>query len=224
MNTWVWGPEAWRVIHSASGSPAVSRSDFRQLLADLGPALPCKFCRRTWPGFVTSANLPEDNVERAYELHNMVSDKLNQQAWKEKRVPGEPKVLRRLTLACLRTMLRTTMREISTESVWNHLEIFAYGSALSDCAAGKEAFTRYTRTLSRVLRAAGNPCGHAVRVVSEASAEIPEARWTSPRALLIVFAARSACSRSPESMPEFRHCLDRVEGLQAGACKNGTCQ
>lgn len=224
MNTWVWGPEAWKVIHSASGDPAVTQSDFRQLLTDIGPALPCRFCRASWPGFVNRPSLPEGNVERGYELHNLVSDKLNAQAWKEKRLPGQPKVLRRLTIACLRTMLRTTMREISTESVWNHLEIFAYGSALSDCTAGKGAFTRYTRTLARVLRAAGNPCGHAVGVVSEASEEMPEARWTSQRALLIVFAARSACSRSPESMPEFRRCLDRVKGVRAGTCQKGTCQ
>ena len=155
MNTWIWGPPAWRVLHTLSGRMR-TRTDiakFGDLLESLADVLPCKYCRGSWKGFLEEVPKQTEVIERLYMLHNKVSDKLDRQHWQSQGQRGPFVRPRRPSLDCLRVKLATTLRDICQMDVWTHMEVFAFGSGLH--SNGREAFARYSSLLGQVLARAG---------------------------------------------------------------------
>lgn len=87
MNTAVWGPCAWRVLHGVAHSlgPDVRVTDphVQSLIGHLNAAMPCKLCRDSFTGFRSA--LDEDFAKKEtvptfahwlYDAHNLVNNKL----------------------------------------------------------------------------------------------------------------------------------------------------
>ena len=224
MNTWVWGPPAWRVLHTLSGKvdSADKRRNFDSLLQSLRGALPCVYCRASWTDFLRRAD-DRDPVKRLYDLHNLVSDKLHRQHWESVASRGPYVPPRRPTLQCLRVKLATTMRSVCMQDVWSHLEIFAFGSGLN--AEGRKAFGRYCRALGALLVSCGQPCGRQVLGLAS-TAEACEEPWRPKQALVSVWIARGLAekgTRLPMNPAEFDQLWSCISSVQARACQKGSC-
>ena len=95
MNTLLWGPSAWRVLHATSlpAPPSTPR-----LIAALADALPCKYCRQSFGEFLAAMpTTPEDAVaaggsvyaEWLYDMHNRVNNKLWRQQYAAAHTPEQ---------------------------------------------------------------------------------------------------------------------------------------
>ena len=222
MNTKVWGPPTWRLMHylSKQAEDNGARPQYNAFLRDIGHALPCKFCRDSWnTKFIVREGLPENVIERCWALHHLVTDKLDVQNWRAQGSPQPFVQPRRMPLACLMTKFRITLRNFPDEAFWSHLEIFAYGSALPGCREGKKAYIRYCRSLSALLESTKETrLAQALRSICEASET--EQEWTSESALMIVF---SASTQGRGTLPEFDKNYSCVQEVEAGRCASGTC-
>lgn len=159
-------------------------------------------------------------MSRLYQLHNMVSDKLDRQNWENKGSPGQYVAPRALTEVCLRRMLVTTLREVSEEDVWNHLEIFAYGSGLPECSGGQQAFANYCARLAEFLKP---DLAEEVQQISQRASSYAPDQWDCRNATMVVNTARRMFGSKTVSMPEFEKDFRCVEAVQAGKCEKGTC-
>lgn len=97
MNTCVWGPPAWRIIHGLSNVPPDTGSIVETFIHDLNLVLPCKYCRNSFTEFraamedLNRLTLEEVVVNRhypkwLYDIHNMVNNKLWRQQFTKARV------------------------------------------------------------------------------------------------------------------------------------------
>lgn len=98
MNTWIWGPPAWRFLHTLSFSPQASTvaPQLETFLLAMGAVLPCVYCRDSFHAFVhrleeRAGGQSLRHVIHAgrlsvwmYELHELVNNKLNAQVPKTK--------------------------------------------------------------------------------------------------------------------------------------------
>lgn len=225
MNTWVWGPPAWRVLHTLSGkvSAAGASSDFERVLDSLRGALPCVFCRNSWSRFLMQERGVSDPVQKVFNLHSRVSDKLNRQHWEKSGATGRYVAPRAPTLSCIRVKLRTTMRRVCQQDVWSHLEIFAHGSALHE--GGRLAFADYCESLGSALAKCGQDrLGPSVRGISLTARAIGDEGWTTSRAIGVVFEAQKVGQSGRESAEDFREILSCVSSVRAGRCAEGSCE
>jgi hypothetical protein len=108
MDTRVWGPDAWRLLHLIATSPYAAKS---KPFWDMLPfVLPCKFCRASLTEYYNVLPVPskqEEFAEWLYKIHNLVNQKLRDQG---QSVPPDPPfkdVLERyeqlLSLGCSKT-------------------------------------------------------------------------------------------------------------------------
>jgi hypothetical protein len=75
MDTRYWGPSGWQLIHLiAFRSPHPE-----EILLMIKDILPCRFCRESTTKFTHDLPLKGDPGRWAYELHNMVNNKLRTQ-------------------------------------------------------------------------------------------------------------------------------------------------
>src|SRR3989344_1442875 len=112
INTHIWGPPAWRLIHSVGYCAAPEAAETAGAFFDsLRYVLPCKYCRISYAEFVAvltqrggGKTVPQ-LVRRgrlmrwSYELHELVNDKLDTQHCIAKAVP--PCAGRRISWECL---------------------------------------------------------------------------------------------------------------------------
>jgi hypothetical protein len=97
MNTWIWGPPTWRLLHTLSFSPATKTLRNPDLISNfliaLGYVLPCHFCRDSYDVFFRLLQTEKFQnqslhdliangqlAEWTYGMHQLVNDKLNRQA------------------------------------------------------------------------------------------------------------------------------------------------
>lgn len=136
MNTWLWGPPLWRILHSVSFAPDVPRhhETVTTFLETFQYVLPCVYCRESYTTFITqlqtshsqslSETVKDGGLARwMYELHNKVNDKLG--------------VCRHISFECLvkRHTLRPTM--FSPTDVWDVLCMFALNYTTDSSASAQ---------------------------------------------------------------------------------------
>lgn len=100
MNTAIWGPPLWRILHglSATFTPRTEKDVelMDVFIRNLQAVLPCVFCRDSLLHFLSdnirdvkeSARKGELD-EWMYDLHNLVNDKLNKQQAERLGIPKE---------------------------------------------------------------------------------------------------------------------------------------
>ena len=86
MDTFIWGPSLWKMLHSVSfADPGVLRAHKQHLLDfmdSLGDTLPCVYCRDSYKTFLTQLPDLGDTIDTGelsgwmYSLHSMVNSKL----------------------------------------------------------------------------------------------------------------------------------------------------
>ena len=89
MNTFVWGPPTWKLLHSMSfADPGALRGavgEVVRFMDSLGEVLPCRYCRDSYAVFVKDmpsvrSAIQEGTLARwMYELHARVNTKLGAQ-------------------------------------------------------------------------------------------------------------------------------------------------
>ena len=119
MDTFIWGPPTWKLLHSLSfADPSqlfAHRTPVMTFLNSLGGVLPCVYCRDSYVKFVSELPDLEETLRRGqlarwmYELHAKVNRKL-----------GE------LTPDFSRVQKRYTMRPVQwcPRDVWDMVTLF----------------------------------------------------------------------------------------------------
>lgn len=88
MNTYIWGPSLWRILHTVAFVPDSEVAE--RLVRVLKKTLPCSFCRESFGGFVRQLDEKyqldvRDVVSQGklyqwmYDIHELVNDKLDRQ-------------------------------------------------------------------------------------------------------------------------------------------------
>ena len=141
MNTWIWGPPTWKVLHTLSFSPRCAEyaTEVSTFLCTLAHVLPCVFCRVSYTEYAhhleekSGMSLRETIRASAlsswmYKLHEMVNDKLNYQALNELHV--DPSLItllhkRQISLQCLTKRFIVRPIAFCDGDVWDMLKYFA---------------------------------------------------------------------------------------------------
>jgi len=145
MNTQVWGPPLWSLLHGLSFHLTTVSAEntaralvlARTMLHRMQGALPCRFCRESYAGFWKEMGPRLDSLENfpawMYALHARVNDKLG-----VSRAPSFADVSRRqrLVLNCYRL-----------QNLWIILLILAANLS----PANREATYRFIMSLFRVI-------------------------------------------------------------------------
>lgn len=150
MNTWIWGPPKWKLLHSLSFSPHVPRYAVQvaEFLNTLKFVLPCIYCRESYGGFVQALNAEWGKGVEAvcadgelalwmYQLHDKVNAKLDTQLAKTQLEeagvqlvlsPTQEKAVcrkRQITFDCLRKRLLLRPVQFCADDIWEFVTIFA---------------------------------------------------------------------------------------------------
>lgn len=83
VDTALWGPPMWRVLHTLSLHPAVSPADIRELLRVLQDGIPCPECTDHYRAWYAAKPVGDDtDVSRWIEdLHNEVNIRKGAVTW-----------------------------------------------------------------------------------------------------------------------------------------------
>jgi hypothetical protein len=75
IDTAIWGPPMWRVLHTLSLHPAVSPADIRELLRILQDGIPCPECTDHYRAWYAAKPIGDDTVVSRWiaDLHNEVN-------------------------------------------------------------------------------------------------------------------------------------------------------
>ena len=95
MNTQFWGPPAWIYLHTLTFNYPIKlkktkrdkeiKKYYKHLFTNLRYTLPCKYCRRSYVGFLKELPLESHlNTRKGltrwfYDMHNKVNEKLRNQ-------------------------------------------------------------------------------------------------------------------------------------------------
>jgi len=116
MNTYVWGPLAWRVLHGTAALAPQCNAQWRDVIAALRHCLPCARCRESFQTFTRA--LPREHINMPrwwHELHHRVNTKLEAQG------------VSRSQLTFAQLQLRTHMQQplFSTSDLLHWLAVMA---------------------------------------------------------------------------------------------------
>jgi hypothetical protein len=151
MNTWIWGPPKWKLLHTLSFAPhaPLYSSEIAQFLNTLAYVLPCVYCRESYGTFVSELTAswgkqPHQVIADGqlalwmYQLHDKVNDKLDTQLTKAQleetgvTLPGlslsQEKAMcrkRQITFECLRKRFVLRPLQFCSDDIWEFLCIFA---------------------------------------------------------------------------------------------------
>lgn len=139
MNTWIWGPPTWKILHTLSFSPRVhagNAGDIAAFLMTLQDVLPCVYCRASFGTFVQNLHARFGRTLRdviaggqlaewMYALHELVNNKLNQQALAQTDAVAQMQTLRQISFECLTKRFSISPVAFCAADVWDVLKIFA---------------------------------------------------------------------------------------------------
>lgn len=145
MNTWLWGPPTWKVLHTLSYSPAAPNPDnavtITRFLSTLTHALPCVYCRVSYDGFtrelqrqfggrkVQAVIEAGELASWMYELHDKVNAKLDRQHAESLGLKGDDLLKRcrrrQITFDCLTKRFALQPIAFCADDVFDLLQIFA---------------------------------------------------------------------------------------------------
>ena len=164
MNTSLWGPPLWRILHTLSFSPdAMNHAvDVSEFIKTFRYILPCIFCRNSFRTFVTDLESKyeetlADTVSSGhlsrwlYKMHGLVNAKLDEQEH-----PGVKG--RYINFECLTKRFILKPVAFTSSDVWEILQIFAlnYPDAGADELTQKRrAYERFFQLIPDMLQIAG---------------------------------------------------------------------
>jgi hypothetical protein len=79
VRTKVFGPFAWRFLHSLARFLDAHGIDYHPYFAPLGFVLPCVYCRSSYPAFYQAERTQRTATAFVYQVHNRVNAKLSAQ-------------------------------------------------------------------------------------------------------------------------------------------------
>lgn len=192
MNTFIWGPPKWRMLHTLSFSPGASvpanATKVTQFLECLQHVLPCIYCRESYGRFY--AELQDEFGPTAqvatskrfplwmYTLHDKVNHKLDLQTTEEavdkagaRISTGADSICRKrqLTFECLKKRFYVRPVQYTAADLWDVLLIFMLN--LDDTRAEKplsaarmQAFATFFDTLPLVVQISAGATPAAVHL------------------------------------------------------------
>lgn len=83
MNVNLWGPSFWTILHSLAGRADETKTTFfDDLVRPLSDLLPCIHCRRSFAIYyqILGKPVPGKCAAWMYDMHNLVNNKLDEQA------------------------------------------------------------------------------------------------------------------------------------------------
>lgn len=139
MNTWIWGPPTWKILHTLSFSPSVhagNAGDIATFLMTLQDVLPCVYCRASFETFVQELRARFGRTLRdviaagqlaewMYALHELVNNKLNHQVLAHTDAVAQMQTRRQISLECLAKRFSISPVAFCAADVWDMLKIFA---------------------------------------------------------------------------------------------------
>ena len=145
MDTSVWGPPMWRLLHNIAWQlQAGSYEDFIDLVQALASILPCKYCRQSYVAFIKCFPLSRELLESQDDMglrwvwfvHDLVNRKLQNPS---------------LSYTKLLKRLRTTAEELTRNDVLVTLSFF--GSNYPNNTETEMAYNLFVfcRSLARLL-------------------------------------------------------------------------
>ncbi len=192
MNTWIWGPPKWRLLHTISFSPGTAAPQtavkLTQFLECLQHVLPCIYCRESYgrfyaelvdefgptPDVATSKRLPL----WMYTLHDKVNHKLDLQTTEDAlskagaQLSTDPSAIcrkRQLTFECLKKRFYVRPVQYTGADLWDVLLIFMLN--LDDTRAEKplsvarmQAFVTFFDTLPLMVQVSAGATPAAVHL------------------------------------------------------------
>jgi len=228
MNTNVWGPDAWSVLHGAAAAErAAQPSRAARIHAALGAVLqafrvtlPCRYCRESFNNFLDTElcdwrDAAHDPDTWLFDLHNLVSDKLDAQN-------GTARA-RRPTIDCVRRKHGARVAlgcAVEDGPLWRTGVYFA----LND-RADPDAILALWDALARLGADTEAEEGAAVlAAAAKAVRRLGVAGSSKPR-FAAAFLARAAARGRRVSSRATEHAYTRACALaRARACKHGSCR
>ena len=166
MNTKVWGPPLWRVLHGSStltGTHPIHEESLATIVRTLEFIMPCSFCRDSYAKFSRDLNIEaiETTLHRKqfgrwlYDLHNLVVAKLQRQALETAGVPPQYTDIiyekTKLSYEVLQKRLIITYPYFSEADVFTVLGILALSATEEACIKRKRHFLEFARCVAKLL-------------------------------------------------------------------------
>ena len=175
MNTWIWGPPTWKLLHTlafrAPSSTATRTtgaecaSDIAAFILTLQDVLPCVYCRVSLEHFLRLLHMrfgrtlrdvvaDGDFARWMYDLHELVNDKLNKQALvvnvdattaATNAARRQLQAHRQITFTCLSKRFSICPVAFCARDVWDMLKMFALNIDTQEAKLGTGAGTGTTR-------------------------------------------------------------------------------
>lgn len=149
MNTWIWGPPTWRLLHTLSFSrlAAEQAAPVSEFMETLQHVLPCVYCRKSYATFYEELRAEHGDADKVvgdgplafgrwmFDLHEKVNTKLDTQFTTEVLEKAQVDVAlapppvaicrkRQLTFECLEKRFEVRRVQFTANDVWDMLCIF----------------------------------------------------------------------------------------------------
>jgi hypothetical protein len=138
MNTYIWGPPLWRLIHSVSFCAKTPHADELALFfLSFKKVLPCIYCRHSFEEFEKALAVKHSNKQLStiiadnelfawsYALHDMVNEKLDKQEFEKQIVTKQCLRAKQLSFECLQKRHQLHAVNVTVTDLFDILFIFA---------------------------------------------------------------------------------------------------
>ena len=138
MNTFIWGPPLWKLIHSVAYCAQSQHADELALFfLTFKKVLPCIYCRKSFEEFERTLTVLHGNKTLAqiiqnrelfawsYALHDLVNEKLDRQEFEKQIVTKECLRAKQLSFECLHKRHALHPVNVTVTDLFDILFIFA---------------------------------------------------------------------------------------------------
>lgn len=229
MNSRVWGPPTWRLLHGTCFVTAAE--DLHTVIKALGRVMPCSICRDSYVVFYKELNGSQlkTTVNRGlypewlWKLHNKVVEKLLRQNLEKARTPldAQDVVLESsiLPFDVLRKRLVVSVPYFSREDVFTVLGIFAYSATADDaCKLRKKTYLSFARAVARLLQSSATYPELGVALI-KALSHVTVSNFDSE----ILRTLASVDLEHEPSEKDMRQYIAVIRIAEAGTCTIGGC-
>lgn len=138
MNTYIWGPPLWRLVHSAAYcAQAVHGDELALFFLSFKKVLPCIYCRKSFEEFEKILVQRHGNKQLSqiiqagelflwsYALHDLVNEKLDKQEFEKQIVTQKCLRAKQLSFECLQKRHALHPVNVTVTDLFDILFIFA---------------------------------------------------------------------------------------------------
>lgn len=168
MNTFIWGPPLWRLVHSIAYCAQPEHADVvSQFFLTFKKVLPCIYCRKSFAEFEEILRARYGNRQLSqiindgelfawsYALHDLVNEKLDRQEFEKQVVTKECLRAKQLTFQCLEKRHQLHPVHVSITDLFDILFIFAMNypedPSDEDLVAKQHAYKQFLLTFPYVI-------------------------------------------------------------------------